>query len=655
MTEWVGRIIEYLDGDKLRPALVTAVAGAKLQAVDAKGRSLKIASKTVAVVHQRSDTDTLGGDVRDLMKAITVVAQEVDLILLWESVLGETDDLDLDLLAEAYFTEPSSVDNSALMRSLIQNPAYFRRRGLLFQARPRDVVETQRKAEKLRVEREAWRMSAITWLRSVPNAQKLKVPANLENLPQRLERFLFDREGGETEAILRDASGGQGERELAYLALSKSGHLPEDVDPWLASAGIRQVFPEEIAAEADALQEFTESADNGRVDLTHLEAVSIDDAETQDIDDAISWRKTEDGFEAGIHIADVACLIPRDSALDQEACRRISSVYLPTRIAPMFPERISNELASLHAGKVRPALSFLFSLGPDLELRSSQIVRSVLKVRSKLAYDDVDAELEAGSNPEMTRWRDFAELLRAQRLRDGAVIMLRPEMKIRVKDGAVSMTVLPCKSPSRDMIGELMIFANRTAANFAVRHDLPVIFRCQEVGPSVQRGIEMEYDPVNMAALCQGMRRTQLSISVQPHAGLGLDGYVQATSPIRRYTDLLVQRQIVAHLCDEPLPYGREDMMSLAQQIETTDSELRSLDGETRRYWQIEYISQHHRDSVLRGLVISQLRSGYLVELSDYPIRGILNTGERFLPGAVVAVCVHRAKAKRQELKFKMA
>ena len=498
-------------------------------------------------------------------------------------------------------------------------------------------------------------MSTITWLRSVSGAQKLSVPDNLKDLPQRLDHFLFNREGGDIEAMLREASGGQGERELAYLALSKSGHLPPDTDRWLASAGIRQVFAEELRAAADALPEFAESAIGDRVDLRHLEPVSIDDVETQDIDDAISWRETEDGFEAGIHIADVAAFIAQDSALDREASRRISSVYLPTRVAPMFPERVGNGLASLHAGQLRPALSFLFSMSRDLELRSSQIVRSVVRVRAKRSYDEVDAELAAGSNAEMTRWRMLADQLREQRLEDGAVIMLRPEMKIRVRDGDVSINVLPCKSPSRDMIGELMIMVNRCAANFAVRHDLPVIFRCQEVAPSVQRGIEMEYDPVNMATLLQGMRRTKLSISVQPHAGLGLDAYVQATSPIRRYTDLLVQRQIVAHLQGEPLPYGREDMMAMAQQIESTDSELRALDGSARRYWQIEYLDQHKRDDVLRGLVISKLKSGYLVELDAYPIRGILNTGERFSPGAAVAIYIHRAKAKRQELKFKLA
>ena len=491
MTELVGRIVEYLDDDKLRPALVTAVAGAKLQAVDPKGRRLKVASKTVAVVHQPSSTECLSGDIRDLMRAIAKSADGVDLSLLWEGVLGETEDLDLRLLAETYFNDPNSVDESALMRTLLQNPAYFRRRGLLFQARPRDVVETQRKAEQVRIEREAWRMSAITWLRSVASAeqQQLKVPDGLQDLPQRLDHFLFNREGRDIEAILRDASGGEGERELAYQALSKSGHMAADTDRWLASAGIRQVFADELCAEADALEEFAESAMGGRVDLTHLQPVSIDDVETQDVDDAISWRETDDGFEAGIHIADVSALISRHSALDREASRRISSVYLPTRVAPMFPERIGNELASLHAERLRPALSFLFSLGPDLELRSSQIVRSVVRVHAKLNYDAVDAELSAGTNPDMTRWRKLAESLRAQRLRDGAVILLRPEMKIRVKDGDVSVNVLPCKSPSRDMIGELMIMVNRCAANFAIRHDLPVIFRCQEVGPSVQRGI----------------------------------------------------------------------------------------------------------------------------------------------------------------------
>jgi exoribonuclease-2 len=655
MADCVGRIVEYLDGDKLRPALITATAGAKLQAVDPKGRRLKVALKTVAVVHQSSTPDRVGIDVRDLMKAIAESTKGIDLSLLWEGVLGETDEFELALLAETYFADPKSADCSALMRALLQNPAYFRRCGLLFQPRPRDVVEAQRKAEKARIEREAWRMAATTWLRSVVSATKVSVPDNLSELPTRLEHFLFNRKGSDIEAILRDASGGDGERELAYQALRKCGHLPPDTDRWLASAGIRQVFQDEILAEADALTEFAESAMAGRAELTHLEAISIDDEETRDIDDAISWRETADGFEAGIHIADVTALIARGCALDREASRRSSSVYLPTRIAPMFPERVGNDLASLHAGRLRPALSFLFQLGPDLELRSSQILRSAVRVQRKCNYEEIDVELATGTDATMSLWRQFAEKLRAQRLRDGAVIVLRPEMKMRVKDDEISVSVLPCKSPSRDMIGELMILANRCAADFALRHDLPVIFRCQEVAPSVQRGIEMNYDPVNMATLLQGMRRTKLSISVQPHAGLGLDAYVQATSPIRRYTDLLVQRQIVAHLCGEPLPYGREDMMAFAQQIESRDSELRALDGKARRYWQIEYLDRYQRDAVLRGLVVSKLKSGYLVELADYPIRGILNTGERFSPGAIVAVCVHRAKAKRQELKFKLA
>lgn len=335
-------------------------------------------------------------------------------------------------------------------------------------------------------------------------------------------------------------------------------------------------------------------ADANRLDLTHLKVYTIDDESTREIDDGLSLEILSDGrSRIWVHIADpTRWLLPGD-AIDLEARRRCTTVYLPTGMIPMFPEALATGPMSLRQGEVCCALSFGIVLSEAGAVEAYDITTSLIKPTYRLTYEDVDEMLELGltAEPELNTIAEWAKQRREWRKSQGAIAINMPESSIKVIDEQITIDVLE-NSQSRQTVAEMMILTGEVAARYGEAHALAMPFRSQPEPelPSDNELLQLPSGWVRDSAIRRCMPRSEMGISPARHATLGLDYYSQVTSPIRRYTDLLAHFQLKAHLRGDSPPFSPAEMTELTQGVSTAAYEAVTVERQTKRYWALEFL-----------------------------------------------------------------
>ncbi|MEO0868371.1 MAG: ribonuclease R family protein, partial [Cyanobacteria bacterium J06642_11] len=315
---------------------------------------------------------------------------------------------------------------------------------------------------------------------------------------------------------------------------------------------------------------------------------------TREIDDGLSLESFGDGrTRIWVHIADpTRWLLPGD-AIDLEARRRCTTVYLPTGMIPMFPEPLATGPMSLRQGELCCALSFGVVLSEAGAVEDYSIRASLIKPTYRLTYDDVDEMLELGlkAEPELNAIAVWAKQRREWRKSQGAISINMPESSIKVIDEEITIDVLE-NSQSRQTVAEMMILAGEVAARYGEAHALAIPFRSQPEPelPSDNELLQLPSGWVRDSAIRRCMPRSEMGISPARHATLGLDYYSQVTSPIRRYTDLLAHFQLKAHLRGETLPFSPSEMTELTQGVATAAYEAVTVERQTKRYWALEFL-----------------------------------------------------------------
>ncbi len=351
--------------------------------------------------------------------------------------------------------------------------------------------------------------------------------------------------------------------------------------------------------------------DLNRLDLTGLKVYTIDDESTSEIDDGLSWELLADGKQKlWIHIADpTRWLIPEDE-LDKEARRRGTTVYLPTGMIPMFPAILATGPMSLIQGKSCCALSFGVILDEVGAVESYSIHASIIKPTYRLTYEDVDEMLQLGvqAEPEIAAIASFAQLRKTWRHSQGAISIHLPEASIKVKGDEITINVLE-DSTSRQLVAEMMILAGEVAGRYGQAHNIALPFRGQPQPelPSAEELIQLPAGPVRACGMRRCMPKSEMSITPSRHASLGLQTYTQATSPIRRYSDLLTHFQLKAHLRGEELPFSAEQLKEVMLSVFSVTQEVVLVERQTNRYWGLEYL-RRHPEEVWQALVLMWLR-----------------------------------------------
>ena len=560
---------------------------------------------------------------------------------------------------------------AALWTWLHGNQQLFRwRRDRLIQPLPReerDSLRRQRRAERQAQQHEQRQLALLRAERALSDDERLELDP------------VWDERFSHWIQLLNDNPAAVGsDLDLQQWSTALSiGSDAADLRQWLIVRGLldpnepiglrgsvwSRRFPSDLVEEANRLAALSEEelpGDEQRIDLTHLATYSLDDAGTREIDDALSLERRDGVNWIWIHIADPSRLIDIDSPLDQEARRRATSLYLAEGVMPMLPLELAAGPLSLRAGQRCAALSAAVHLDADGVVVEQRIARSWIRPRYGLTYGDGDELIELAP-PGDEALSDLSGLL-MQRMRwrrsKGAVMFDRPEGRFRRSDGSLMLQVID-PSPSRLMVSEAMLLMGAVVASFGQEHNLPLPFRSQPAAelPSSDELDRIPEGPARDAAIKRCLSRGVQGTRAMPHFSLGLEAYVQATSPIRRYADLIAHRQIIAQLSAlEPMDEER-----LGEVIDDLDDPLRQsiqISREDQRHWQQVWFAEHH-NTVWTAVFLRWLRPQdrlALVHVSDLAMDlvGCVSADDPS-PGDVLELKVGRADPVRGELQLQLA
>jgi exoribonuclease II len=629
--KYLGTLVEYLDEGRLRPALVIRELANQVVAIDGTGRERTVARDLVLVRYpeRRPSRDTLAGALRELEQERAQLAAELDLNLLWEVVREQERSYTAEELAELFFGRRSPAAVAVTLDALLADRLFFIRRHMNFVARSAEQVDRLRtQYERIRLRSESGRrLSSL--LQSVLENRTVPSPEEAAPLIAELKRYLenpFTRSRDLT-LMLETASSEVSPAEAAYQILERLEATPPG-PRFAIIGGIRRTFSEAALAEAASASRPPRLTDDDK-------AVTIDDEETLEIDDAVSCDLLPDGnLRVRIYIALVADFVSKGGPMDAEAAARGATVYLPETTVRMLPDPISTEAASLIAGQERNVFVTDVTLSASGDIVGSSLYPGAIRISQRLNYDQADLLLSEeeradgnGAGGMLRRLLEAANRLRERRRDAGAVLVQRREPKIRVTDGEIEVKLIDNASPSRQLVAELMVLSNYCAARFATDNRIPMVYRVQ---PSASG------EP--------GIQRPRLSVYPEFHTGVGVDCYSQLSSPIRRYMDLILQRQMLAALTDRhPNVYEADQLLPLLANAENTESEGRELERRAKRYWLLRYLYQHTLDRPLEAVV---LRGGS-AELEAYGVRGPLHGAQNLPVHTRVLVRVRRVDPTR--------
>ena len=449
-------------------------------------------------------------------------------------------------------------------------------------------------------------------------------------------------------------------------------------------------FPKDVIDEANRIPESVdEQMFQDRQDLRDKFIVTIDPDDARDFDDAIDVEKIDNqGWRLGVHIADVSAYVNPESALDREARRRGNSVYLPDRVIPMLPERLSNGVCSLKPGVDRLTHSVFIQFDKSGRAKSARFARSVIRSARRLTYKEAYAILKSKTNDELSRrlhgaW-ELASLLRRTRFAHGSLDLDFPEVKVYVDPTGKPIRLERVENDeSHQLIEEFMLAANEAVARELRQHAIPTIYRVHEdpdpdklaeyrefvlsfnykVGDLSKRAEIQRFlasirgKPEEQAlkiGLLKSLKRARYAPQPLGHYGLAKANYLHFTSPIRRYADLVAHRTLAA---DRARSGSRSDMnqvASIAEHISETERNAAEAEIEAVRMKKLEFFQRQldTRDpKVFRAAIVDVRNYGLVVELPDVLITGLVHisaiTDDFYLFDAVQRRLIGRRSRKR--------
>lgn len=529
---------------KTRPARVTDITD-KIEIALSGDKPKRVRDKDIALLHP--------GPV-DSLDSLSVPPGNLDEAR--ELLSGETVPLaDLAELLYGDFT-PATAWSSW---QLVADGLYFTGTPEAVTGRDADAVEADIAEREARVAREVAWGALITRLKQGRMARE-----DRQELGE-VERLALGRI--ESSRILQ-ALGISETPEHAHRLLSRVGYWDEDHDPYPARFGAPAVSP---ALDVPGLPVET------RLDLTHLPAYAIDDEGNEDPDDALSI----DGDRLWVHVADAAVLAPADTEIDREARSRGANLYLPEGVVNMLPEEVTRQLG-LGLREISPALSVGMRVADDGSLYDVELRLTTIRAR-RISYAEADGRLADAP------LRDVVELtrrFRARRFANNAASIDLPEAMVRVVDGEVRVRPIETHT-SREVVTDAMLMAGEAVARHAMANNVPIPF----VGQPVPEEIRQPATLSEMYAYRRLFKPSSSSLGAQPHFGLGLEVYTRATSPLRRYLDLLTHQQLRAHLCGaDPLP--REELGARIAEADAASATVRKTERFANRHWKLVYLKR---------------------------------------------------------------
>ncbi|HMG93343.1 MAG TPA: ribonuclease R [Chryseolinea sp.] len=450
--------------------------------------------------------------------------------------------------------------------------------------------------------------------------------------------------------------------------LGKAGENEAEIHSIMAEFGLPFRFPENVIVASKGIDEGISAEEiKKRVDFREITTFTIDPEDAKDFDDAISFRKIDEGvYEIGVHIADVTHYVKPNSELEKEAYDRATSVYLVDRTIPMLPERLSNELCSLRPHEDKLTFAAVFEIDERLKIRKEWFGRTIIHSDTRFTYEEAQVIIEKGQGhlaSELRLLNDLAKRLRKERFKKGAVNFETTEVKFKLDAKGKPLAVIPkIRKDAHKLIEEFMLLANKQVATFVYNkgkgkekntfvyrtHDFPDPEKVKDFSVFARQfGHKMNVDETSISSslnklmseiegkpeqnileqlAIRTMAKAKYTTDAKGHFGLAFDHYSHFTSPIRRYPDMMVHRML-QHYLDNGNYLNKAEYEE--KSIHSSEREKRAADAERAsiKYKQVEFMATAEK-KLYEGLISGVTEWGIYVEIIETKCEGMVRLSD---------------------------
>lgn len=576
----IGSIVALFEQGALLFGLITALDGDGLKIITADGRTMQLRPNRIVICSQKQyppHLDSLSVFVKRLKNT---PLKEIDKSLF--PIL-------FDELCQKMELK-SDEEIFALFWHLKSNTDEFYQKHQLFYSRSTAEIEKRRLERERLLLRQEMLKNIHSWLKGEAELSEKE----RELLTLELRHIQRGERVADIEATLRQ----EGLKKDISLLRRKLGDTLKVYDPAIDKSGIPIIFFKEHLSKLSALQDLP---------LASYEAFGIDEDESLDYDDALSIQTEGDKLIVGIHISSIALYMDKDEPLFSEAINRFSSLYLPSGYIPMFPRQLSNSLFSLNKDEPKPVLSLYIHFDRELNIEDSHLRLERLSIEENYSYSQVDKAIAEDKFKLLSKIAFQLKNSRETEEKNEP----RYHYSLWLKEDKLVMKKQDLLSPARHMVEELMILYNRHLAEYALKNDLPVLYR----------NISKHNEPHSLKPISS----VYLDTKPKYHHGIGSGAYLHLSSPIRRVVDLINQMQIQGFLQKGETAFSEEELQEMIPILRKKQLFVREIVQKSERYWFYKFIEQDELHNPLKGYVKGSYKDKLRVEFAPWGKQAVLS------------------------------